>query len=898
MKRKIKAVVGYFLAIAQVLSPTYSAAQMSATGREAQSFGNNLAESVKSQGTNYKDGNLDIGAGNTIRIQDLFPGSSSSNSQPSSYYFPDGENGMSPATVEGLSGLHNNGSDMSKAGTSYNNSLLEDSRKDNPSLSGAAYQILRNQALKPKEKFENDPMLEQSRDVYRDMDLIAQGFSDCKVAESISQTTRPAHMPKYETCEVINKPAGDCEAINTTRIESSTHEVFVASQGRDVVTMRVDLKNGTWEAVQPSDGEAKTAKIPALDYQAICSGGAAYKTDHVGTWDWAGSGLPGDVDSSVDYTVVTPPTCENGLVGVLQIRDTASSDDLRYLLSGNFTFKFVKLIENYWSPDSCLAVVRGVNDGFCSGDVSKTENLDAQGCTTISSIKICPGDPFFNALAESPVPGVSKLAQSVAVRNSQCNFNVGQMDCWTDPQGKTQCPMNTGSKGSTCQPFKENPQCGFVSSKCVNGASGPSGTCYVYEETYDCGHSVNLPSYSNNTQYSCAGPIKCMGDECLDIRRESNGDFAQAAALLNAAQFMAQDMMCSASATSEGGDANVDLGCRVFAGEPGTCKIAVGGVQNCCEKPENVSLADYITMLMAVPKLDGAIMSLGDGSVAKGAYQVLRDPVMQGWTEISKPFASYGENISGAVTEFVQPLKQVYDEVMEQLTKAVQDVIQSAIESGLQSAGMEAGAAAGAANATAPEASSQAAKEIMSNIGGAASTIMTVYTVYVVTMMMIQIIWACEQEEFQLNAKRQLKSCTHVGSYCKTKVLGACVEKREAYCCFNSPLSRIVNEQIRTQKGWGFGQPENPQCEGLTLDQIGSVDWSKINLDEWLGILQETGHFPTPGGINLDSLTGSGSILNTTGNRLNAQDRATQRIDGLDAGKIRGRAETSIIIPK
>ncbi|WP_436286825.1 conjugal transfer protein TraN [Xenorhabdus poinarii] len=27
--------------------------------------------------------------------------------------------------------------------------------------------------------------------------------------------------------------------------------------------------------------------------------------------------------------------------------------------------------------------------------------------------------------------------------------------------------------------------------------------------------------------------------------------------------------------------------------------------------------------------------------------------------------------------------------------------------------------------------------------------------------------------------------------------MSACIEKRKAYCCFNSPLSRIIQEQVR-----------------------------------------------------------------------------------------------------
>lgn len=82
---------------------------------------------------------------------------------------------------------------------------------------------------------------------------------------------------------------------------------------------------------------------------------------------------------------------------------------------------------------------------------------------------------------------------------------------------------------------------------------------------------------------------------------------------------------------------------------------------------------------MAVPKLDGAVMGLSDGSAVKGAYQVLRDPVMSGWTEITQPFASYIENISGAVDSFLQPVQQFAQDTIgalkEQITKLTSEAL-------------------------------------------------------------------------------------------------------------------------------------------------------------------------------------------------------------------------------
>ncbi|MBO8267151.1 conjugal transfer mating pair stabilization protein TraN, partial [Proteus mirabilis] len=380
-------------------------------------------------------------------------------------------------------------------------------------------------------------------------------------------------------------------------------------------------------------------------------------------------------------------------------------------------------------------------------------------------------------------------------------------------------------------------------------------------------------------KYQCGGPIRCMGDDCLDVSKTQSTDFARATALLNAAQFMTQDMSCTGQDGDKNPTGDENVVCSAFAGEAGECKIAVGGVSDCCEKPSNISLADYLNLIMAVPKLDGAVMGLQNGNSIKGAYQILREPVLQGWTEITKPFTSYIENISGAVDSFYQPVEQVIDELMDQLTEQVKEVMADIMKGLGQDAATQEAAAGGAGK--------MAQEGMMESAATWLSTAMTIYTVYVVAMVMIQMVYKCEEDEFTMNAKRALKNCSYVGSYCKSKVLGACVEKREAYCCFNSPLSRIIQEQVRPKLGQSFGDPKNPQCGGIPLDKIAEIDWSKVNLDEWLGILQQNGKFPDPSSLNLDSLTGNGSDFNIDGSRKNTKERTLERLNGIDVDKAR-----------
>jgi conjugal transfer mating pair stabilization protein TraN len=171
---------------------------------------------------------------------------------------------------------------------------------------------------------------------------------------------------------------------------------------------------------------------------------------------------------------------------------------------------------------------------------------------------------------------------------------------------------------------------------------------------------------------------------------------------------------------------------------------------------------------------------------------------------------------------------------------------------------------------------------------------MTAYMIYSIAVILIQMIWTCEEEELELGAKRELRSCHDVGSYCKTKVLTACIERRKSYCCFNTPLARILNEQIRPQLGRGWGRADQPDCAGINVHEFGRIDWDRVNLDEWLAILAETGHFPTLDSLNLDALTGTGSALDLSGTRPDAAVRTQLRSNGLDSDAARREAETEL----
>ena len=97
----------------------------------------------------------------------------------------------------------------------------------------------------------------------------------------------------------------------------------------------------------------------------------------------------------------------------------------------------------------------------------------------------------------------------------------------------------------------------------------------------------------------------------------------------------------------------------------------------------------------------------------------------------------------------------------------------------------------------------------------------------------------CSKEAKNLAKKRQEKKCVEIGTYCKTRFLGACIIKRTTFCCYDSIISKLINQEAKKQLGRNNGDAENPSCEGLVIDQekgindLENVDLSNIDFTEF-----------------------------------------------------------------
>ncbi len=710
-------------------------------------------------------------------------------------------------------------------------------------------------------------------------DLMPTGFNGCQPIKTITPFTETKYVPDYQVCEKI-------------------HTLTQCQLERRLFTTE---RQQTW-SIEPDCVEAQTLTFTPSQIMRLQKAAVSLSVS----------------ENDYAHAVITQhPTKENGwqtlvaLSTVTQTQNEAtehlqlgkSTCSVPATLKASLTFKGQYLDQDiiHLPNDPNVRACLMQSDQFtavqwqCAD--SKARTIDG---LSIGANELTQFDSLYPTNVSSPSHLTSRgssdgLGASCWIANATYNastahpeFSIGSSAPWLDNQGNTQIITNTleNTTTNTCKALEQDPSCRYIKSECTEGGAGHDGFCYVENQVFDCGQSVDIQNALIKTEYQCEGAIRCMGTDCLAPESIKQADFAQAATMLNLAQSMTNDMICT------GTDGKDNVECTLFNGTKGECKKAVGGIVDCCEKPAGVSLSDYIGMLLAVNKLDTAVMAMDPSSAIYGTWNTLRAPMTNSWSAVKEPFVTAWDSLmgSGPSTAASASAEQAATGFMQVLTNKTAEWVGTTFGSGAQSALFtNVGGALGTDGVVSGG---------NFTLGGAAgtvvSTVMTAYMIYAVTMILIQIIWKCEQKEFEMNAKRALKSCQYVGSYCVSSFLGRCVEKRQSYCCFSSPLSRIIQAQIRPQLGLNWGSATAPNCAGVTASELNKVNWSQVNLDEWIGILSLTGNLPDASSLDMDRLTGQGSTLNVDSNRQHAADRAIERVNGVDVQKRRQEATESL----
>jgi len=413
-----------------------------------------------------------------------------------------------------------------------------------------------------------------------------------------------------------------------------------------------------------------------------------------------------------------------------------------------------------------------------------------------------------------------------------------------------------------------------------------SGLCYIPTIAYDCGTTVSsqIPLIVEEKGDSCSGAMRCMGTQCHrpNLTGSESAEFAKAASGMEALNMMKMDMVCA-----ETGEPPINTSdtCTpvVFGGKAMYCKIPVGNeigiTPNCCD--ETVAAAasggpnwmDYLKGTYLIYKI-GQNKIMQDMLAGNDIY----NSTAKMFGEIAKPISDAYASASQFVTEnFVDPLSAGFDNLFAEfgassgtetasqvgvdlfgkdgliggvINELEQMLLKNAYEILQQTIGEEAASAiiTPAATSGGTYALTQGAQQVVQAVN-------MVFMVYSLARLIGHIVFACKQEEYEWAMNMKWKLCTYVGDCCAKKgLIGDCLEKRKLYCCYKSIAARIIADQIikknllpsrqygyRTSVTGGKLKKCSINCGGFTPMELVTVDWSKVDLSEWLSAMADSG---------------------------------------------------------
>ena len=533
--------------------------------------------------------------------------------------------------------------------------------------------------------------------------------------------------------------------------------------------------------------------------------------------------------------------------------------------------------------------------------VDLTCSDDRGPCTTLDGVEFCDGSGPASGVAKLlPRWGYDKLALRNAADPDSCaageagppvkflptmcwqatggpldcsKITSGIGDCWTDPQGDVQCVNGDGTTltGTNFSPegyrddcdemgYPARDDCQLIATNvCKDCAVGiASGTCYAYSIEWDCGTDMDYdaPDSVSFTQ-SCDGTtMRCMGTECHNVKDESNPDMLRSLAALEMLDQMRSDMICEETGQPPT-NPNEICTVRYFNGKKQTCKVPIGHqiglTPNCCDEgaqaAAGIDALAYLQLIYYTNKL-GLFDKVFDALSGMGQ--------IPGLTEVFDKLSGAGQAISQTLLPAESPLSGVTKELDKGWAQILVD-----------NTGAFGKAIAGVLNALADALNQFLAKLFgqefansvitagsgtqLPQLGPALQVLMYIYLAYQILKILGHLIFKCEEDELKLGIERKVGNCHYVGDYCAKDSFLGCVQSNDSYCCFSSPLARIIHEQARAQgigadpfmRRKGYGKPKHPRCKGLTMAEMGQIDWDAIDLTEWISLLQDAGIQPS-----------------------------------------------------
>lgn len=675
------------------------------------------------------------------------------------------------------------------------------------------------------------------------------------------------------------------------------------------ITIYADFKNGTATITDPSDqkGAAFASEIDKVDYNLFCEKNKGIiQLSSQTTWKNFPAG--GSLDNSVNLRELEAPTCANGLVAKLQVEDTNHTGKAKFNVTGIFNYQFqtspYKEVFTQ-SPDGCADKVGWTPGPYpCSGDgcYKPKESIDSfctfdgwellqQGTQSypqwvITALqKMFPDDPNPDKLYNTDEDGnpasesYYMASWKINARAYSCDPLKGNKYCAQiyNPETKQyeeQCFTYDELKSNpgSCGQYATNDKCEQVSKSCAEGwYDEQTDICYMYSANYRCDVGHDISTSHTTTTNTCASMLPCLGTDCSYGEEESSTDFEKAVLMASVAQTVDSDGQCETSDPTT---------CKIFEGEPKYCSWEVTGMgNNCCEAPSGVNYlemayASYkFTQTSAFKSITNRVAQTVPGKTIEGLYSDASSMLVNGWNAGSSAVVEYTSSMFGD-PEFMSgwadslkigstggsSLSSAVSAAMYKMQQQVYSWLNSELPSELSAMLFKTAGEDAVKEGAAQQTGDIILSDSMQTFVNVVSFIGTVYTIYTMTKLVINLLTQCDSNEQDMGVRIAERQCFKVdGAYCAKKVLGVCVIRRQNWCCYSSILARIIAKQGSEQLG-----KDMSQCEGFTVSEFAQIDFDKLDLSEWLATMYDSNLLPTAG-YNSELLTGTGRMIGNTG---------------------------------
>lgn len=500
------------------------------------------------------------------------------------------------------------------------------------------------------------------------------------------------------------------------------------------------------------------------------------------------------------------------------------------------------------------------------------------------------------------------------------NTNEGEI-CHTlddgDPETTDGQWCETVSEGSnTCGELENDPNCTLQRTECADDARAADGLCYVENPVYECRREVRGTEEVINESTTCTGDMTpiCRGSSCEIGTEPATEEQSMAKGL---AAFVVADTMVSdwvdtrprrnggITDPREGGggwmplkSAGAAMSASAEPEAPATAAKAGGGAE---AKNGPVPPGGFDPFAMPEGFDPNQFMTIEDHEEGYAAFQGGGGVPMNNFRLFDGKSMNCMRALGGLLNcctkqppPSAEPEKTFWEILTEQLRERWSGVAacqysgvdpnDPQVQGAWDRIGQVPGNLALNSAFTSTMETMQGGGDLPACRNQAEARQENVTAEYL-KQMRPKLAWFCDRDEKDLGALKKIGNCRFLGTYCRTRVLGACIDRRERYCCFNSPMSKMMRESLATQGIGGFGSARNPTCGGITMEQLGALNGADMDMEDIEGRIMESGQMEEltslMGDDLLNRMSGDANNINNPG-RVNAQQRTLDYVSQMD----------------